>query len=77
MDFPFNGEGELDPQCPDGDIVDTNMEVSYSFEGAPEVGEEDEELGRVDFKPVIVDLVPKPMEEEVADPMDVEDDLQQ
>ena len=44
MDIPFNGEGELDPQGPDGAIVDTVMEVSDGFEGAPELGEEDEEL---------------------------------
>ena len=27
------------------------------------------------FEPIVVDLAPKPMEEEAADPMDVEDDL--
>ena len=76
MDVPFNGEGELDPQCPDGDIVDTDMEVSYSFDVVPEVGEEDKELGGVDFEPVIEDSVPKPMEKEIVDPMDMEVDFQ-
>ena len=47
MDVPFNGEGELDSHGPDSDIVDTDMEVSYSFDVAPEVSEEDEELGGV------------------------------
>ena len=51
------------------------MEVSHSFEGAPEVSEEDEELGGVDFEPIVVDPVPEPMEEEAADPMDMEDDF--
>ena len=75
MDIPFNGEGELDRQGPDGDVIDIDMEASDSFDVAPEISEEDEELGGVNFEPAIEDPVPEPMEEEAVDPMDVEIDF--
>ena len=76
MDVLFNGESELDCQGPDGDIVDTDMEISYSFDVAPEVSEKDEELGEVNFEPIMEDPVPELMEEEAIDLMDVEVDFQ-
>ena len=52
------------------------MGTSDSFDVASEVSEEDEELGGVNFDPVIEDSIPEPMEEEAVDPMDVEVDFQ-
>ena len=67
----------MDPQYPDGDVVDTDMKESLSFDGEFEVGDEHEELGRVDFEPIVVDLAPESMGMEAAEPMDIKDDQEQ
>ena len=75
VDVPLDVEGELDPRCPDGDVVDMDMGEGFIFDVEPEVGEEHDELGGVDLDPAVADPSPEPTEEGAADPMDVEDDL--
>ena len=74
MDVPFTMEGQLDPQCPNGEIVDVEMDEEETigpfawYEPA-----EDEELGGVDHEPVVEDPVVEPMEVDEAEPMDTEE----
>ena len=57
--------------------MDADREESFSFDVEPELGEEHEKLGGLYFERVVLDLAPELMEEEVVDPMGVEDDLRQ
>ena len=67
----------MDPKCSVGSVVDADREESFSFNVELEVGEGHEVLGGVYFEPVVVNPALEPMEEEVADLMDIEDSLRQ
>ena len=61
-DVPFVGESQLDPQCPDGDIVDVVMEDSPNSDVEYEIVEEEEEheeLGGLAYELEVVDPVPE------------------
>ncbi|XP_056159960.1 uncharacterized protein LOC130135278 [Syzygium oleosum] len=73
-DVPFVGEGQLDPQCPNGDIIDVDMESNQDSEVEYEIvedEEEHEELGGVAFEPEVVDPIPEQVYAEAPEPMDI------
>ena len=75
-DVPFVGEGQLDRQCPDGDVVDVNMEDHQDVEAGYDLMEDQEEqgeLGGLAFEPEVVDPPPEQADTEVPEPMDADE----
>ncbi|KAI6705982.1 hypothetical protein NL676_008944 [Syzygium grande] len=66
----------MDRQCPDGDVVDVNMDDTDSDTGDEilEVKEVHEELGGLAFEPEVVDPVPEQADVEAPESMDIDED---
>ncbi|KAI6705981.1 hypothetical protein NL676_008943 [Syzygium grande] len=69
----------MDRQCPDGDVVDVNVDNidSDTRDEILEVKEEHKELGGLAFEPKVVDLVLEQADVEAFEPMDIDEDEEQ